>query len=497
MKIKIIFIIFCFITNRTIGQEIRALSELLELDTQYCFLQYHDNLTAQKLQRAFEKSTQNRLVICHYGASHIQSEIVTTHASRLLKNRFGNAGPGFIFPFSAADTYDGINYKTTHTGKWEFSKSYQLPPKIPLGIRGMTVQTADTTASVSMQFKENLTNNEYVVTILYEAHESIPAIEVQVDSVRTYFSSRTLSNNKIGKICIDYEGEISRIRITWRNDSLQNSENQKLRLYGLSVEHKEKKGLIYHPMGVGASPFQAVLHLEKLAQHAEIINPDIVIIDYGTNNILYTNDVPKDLDDMVKTAVEKFRNINPEISIILTSTQDLYYKKKYIDAAIEFNHQMDSLAAANQCLYWNFYDLSGGYKRIKYWNEKGYAKDDFIHLTQKGYELKGNLLYKSFINTLQFIEKNPKSNHWYMPVCDYAELRQGKESTIKSNGKKKTENKTNTVESKNKNKSSYIVKSGDTLSEIAHKNHTTVSKIKKLNHLTSDKLKIGQKLRIR
>ena len=109
-------LILLLLSNYIISQEIKNSAELLELDTQYCFIQFHENEAAQKLKRAFDKTDQSRVVICHYGASHIQSEIVTTRASRLLKQQFGDAGPGYIFPFSAADTYDGINYKTSHTG---------------------------------------------------------------------------------------------------------------------------------------------------------------------------------------------------------------------------------------------------------------------------------------------------------------------------------------------------------------------------------------------
>jgi LysM repeat protein len=468
-----------------LGQNIDSLTELLALDTQYCFLQFHDHATALKFQENFKNCKNERIVICHYGASHIQSEIVTTKASQLLKNEYGNAGPGFLFPFSAADSYDGINYKSTHTGKWDFAKSYQLPPKIPLGIRGMTIQTEDTTASVKLKFKEKLPPEEYQIILLFESHDSTPGIEICIDSICTTYTSHELTETSDGALCLNHNGEISAIQIRWKNEGKLPSKKQKLRLYGVSVEHLQKKGILYHPMGVGASPFQAVLHLEKLTDHSKFIEPDIVIIDYGTNNILYTNEVPSDLSTMVKSAVERFKSINPDVSIILTSTQDLFYKKKHIDAAITFNQKMDSLARIYHCLYWNFYDLSGGFMRIKDWREKGYAKEDHIHLTTKGYELKGLLLYNSIMNTLNFIDNNPKCEYWRMPVCHYEELLSDQDA-ITPNKKLHP-----------KNEATHIVKSGDTLSKIAVKNHTTVSRLKKLNHLRSDQLKIGQRILIR
>ncbi|MFM7727108.1 MAG: hypothetical protein ACKO7B_10415, partial [Flavobacteriales bacterium] len=136
-----IFIGALLLQSLSHGQSLAELTQLLELDTQYCFFQYNSSDAARQFAKNMRKSENGRVVICHYGASHIQSEIVTTRASSLLKERFGNAGPGYVFPFTAADSYDGINYKSSHTGKWSFAKCYQIPPKHALGIRGMTVQT--------------------------------------------------------------------------------------------------------------------------------------------------------------------------------------------------------------------------------------------------------------------------------------------------------------------------------------------------------------------
>ena len=473
------------------GQSLQELTELLELDTQFCFFQYHSAEAAQKFMNNMNKAKQGRVVISHYGASHIQSEIVTTRASGLLKERFGNAGPGYVFPFSAADTYDGINYKSTHTGKWSFAKCYQIPPKLLLGIRGMTVQTRDTTASVLMKFKTPQKPESYEIHVFLERNDSTPGVEISIDTVKYRISSDRISSTDSNYITINHRGAIGSVGLRWINDTLTSPRRRVLTFYGMSIEHELERGLMYQPFGVGASPFQAVLYLQKMEEQAAVIRPDIVIIDYGTNNILYTNDVPADLPDMVRKAVQKYRAVNPDVTIILTSMQDLYYKKRYIDAGIRYNFMMDSLAAVHNCLYWNFYDLSGGYKRIRDWNEKGFAKDDHIHLTQKGYDLKGLLLYKSFINTLAYVEKHPNEKSWCMPVCFYEDRKAIKEpAPTPSKEKKKT-----APEPKKSQKGVYIVKRGDTLSGIAAKHGTTVSKLKKLNGLSSDRLQIGQKIK--
>jgi hypothetical protein len=473
------------------GQNLEELSALLELDTQFCFFQYHSLEAAQRFKNNMNKAYHGKAVVCHYGASHIQSEIVTTKASDLLKERFGNAGPGFVFPFSAADSYDGINYKSSHTGHWKYAKSYQIPPKIPLGIRGMTVQTADTSASVMMKFKTPHADQLYEIHVFFERNDSTPGVEILVDSVCYQFTSDRMASADSNYITVLHRGAIRSVGLKWLSDTLSVSRNRVLTFYGFSIEHENERGLLYQPFGVGASPFQAVLYLDKMEEQAEVIRPDVVIIDYGTNNILYTNEVPSDLSDMVDKAVRKFRAVNPDVTIILTSMQDLYYKKRYIDAGIRYNYLMDSLAAVHDCLYWNFYDLSGGYKRIRDWQAKGFAKDDHIHLTQKGYDLKGLLLYKSFINSLAFIDRFPNCTRWSMPVCLY-EDRCDADDAINVSSKSK---KGSSEDNGRSRKGIHVVKRGETLSGIASKYGTTVSRLKKINRLTSDRLQIGQNIR--
>jgi LysM repeat protein len=192
----------------------------------------------------------------------------------------------------------------------------------------------------------------------------------------------------------------------------------------------------------------------------------------------------------VKKTVAKFKAINPNVSIIFTSMQDLYKNGRYIDAGIRFNEVVDSMAMATNSLYWNFYDLSGGYMKIRFWNEQGYAQKDFIHLSKKGYELKGYLLYKSFENSLQLLATNPKQESLHFPVKLYKDLLLKKPAPEAPKPPKKTDPPA-------AGKKTYTVKKGDTLSSIARKNKTTVAKLKKLNKLKTDKVKVGQKLKLK
>jgi lysophospholipase L1-like esterase len=457
--------------------------ERLKLDTSYAFLQYPNLATAQKLTELFSQANENRLVIFHFGASHIQSEVVTTEAKAYLHENFGDAGPGFLFPFSAAKTYGSINYKTSHTGTWTSAKSFQPNPKIPLGVRGMTVETRDPAASFTLTFPSPLPKEEYELLLFFDNNSQTLDFKLTVGEVDCLVDE-ALRSTYAGKnyVRVPITQEIERIQVKL----LPSEKSGRLfRFYGMSLEKNDKSGVLYHSLGVGGSPFEAVLNLEKLREQSEVLQPDLVILDYGTNNILYENKVAESLPKNVSKAISNFRAINPEILIVLTSPQDLFYKGRHIDAGIDFAQAMDSLARANEVLYWNYYDFSGGYGQIKNWEQAGYAQNDHIHLTAKGYRLKGYWWNASILNTLKFHAEHPNQENLQLPLKNYDAIRE--QLRVASQA----------AQSSSSGRSSYKVKYGDTLSGIASKFGVRVSTLKRLNNLRSDLIRAGQVLKLR
>jgi LysM repeat protein len=260
-------------------------------------------------------------------------------------------------------------------------------------------------------------------------------------------------------------------------------EGKRFRFYGICSESVAGGGIVYHSTGVGAAAFRSILILDKLPEQAPLLQPDIVLLDFGTNDILYHNRIETSLVAEVEKAIALWRNMFPDVLLVLTSTQDLFYKKRSITAGIEFRNLMDSLARANQCLFWNWFDLSGGLNTIRDWASLGYAKTDHVHLTKDGYRLKGSYLYESFMNTLNILNSLSNVREVTVPLKDYSSLAIPLESSpVKPNAP--------SIARK------YTVKSGDTLFGIARKYHTTVSKLKSLNGLHGDVIRIGQVLRI-
>lgn len=454
----------------------QSLPLALNIDSSYALIQAYDNATLLRLKAQFDKVGSDKLVFLHYGGSHIQAENPTSVARKKFQERFGNAGYGLMFNYAAANSYSSINYATRFTGKWEYNKSYQgRKENLPLGICGMVVETMDTNATLIFSMKSPIACTNSELLILFENDSLSHGMDLFVNGE---------------PIMGPYRSSLEGYRFKF-NDSIRSLElrlhskptGKRFRFYGICAESEYNSGIVYHSVGVGAAAFRSILTLEKLPVQVPLIKPDIVLLDFGTNDILYHNRIEPTLEKEVNQAIEWWRSMCPDILIVLTSTQDLFYKNHPITAGIQFRNFMDSIARSKECLFWNWYDLSGGINTIRDWASLGFAKTDHVHLTQEGYRIKGSLLYVSFINTLNRIQDNSDLQELSVPLKAYG----GAIEVLKAQ---------NAVIPPKVITRKYKVKSGDTLSEIAEKFHTSIKKIKAVNHLTSDRIQVGQTLKI-
>jgi LysM repeat protein len=251
---------------------------------------------------------------------------------------------------------------------------------------------------------------------------------------------------------------------------------------------------------------------ELLDDQLPALSPNLIVLDFGTNNYLYDNQVKPELGVQIEKIISDLRVMCPKALILLTSTQDLYYKSKHVTEGITFRNLVDSLAKKNKCLFWDWYAVAGGKKSLTKWRDAGYAQSDLVHLTSKGYELKGQLLFEAIKNSMDSIQKNPAVSQLLLSYTESKDIVQTtaevpkKIETAPVKPKKEEvkpkvpEVKTTVTPKKPEVKKpvakvkSHTVKKGDTLYGLSAKYKVSVAQLKKANRLKSDNLQIGQKL---
>ena len=269
------------------GQSYKEAPETLRLDTNYSYFQFFTKEAATNFYNAFHKERPNRTSIFHFGASHVQAEVMVTEAREALQNEFGNAGRGLVFNYGAANTYSSINYNSTKQGTWTFAKSFMRNPSLPLGVMGMTVQSEEVGASLIWDFKKPISSAWHRIRIFANNDENTPDFDVIINE-------QTISFDREHRFLffglpyfeIAYEGEVKSLRI---NLVASGASGTQFTFYGVDFQNQVGGGLVYHSLGVGAAPMESVIRLDAMPEQAKVLNPDVVFIDFGNNNIIYNN----------------------------------------------------------------------------------------------------------------------------------------------------------------------------------------------------------------
>lgn len=456
------------------------------------WVQFHDPSVLRQAVYAWLQSEDSTFSVLHLGDSHLQNENFPNRSRIRMQEWLGDAGIGLIQPFSIVKTYDARFYKSTHTGNWDYAKSYMLPPKIKLGVRGMSASTNDPKSTFNIQFNETVSasNNELLVwsDMRGACREEYFADDVPLSCIA--------SGNGWKKYQI--QAPFRKLSMQLRRDS----GDFVFSIYGMALLSAQQGGVIWHNAGVGACQYKSVLSEEDFEEQASMLHPDLVVVEYGTNDFLYTNSVPLTLDADVRAVIARIRRAAPEASIILTAAQDMTYKKKSVTAARQFSELISKIAREERCGFYDWYSISGGKGSMRLWESAGLTQNDGIHLNGKGSELHAEWLALAIRRSLTTIIEDPLASDCVLPIIEPAKavVETKPEKQIDQQEEKKEEPKNSGSKNNKKDsggKNYYTVKSGDTLSTIARKHKTTVAQLKKLNKLKSDVIHPGDKLRVK
>lgn len=441
---------------------------LPSMDTTLNFLQFHDKGAIEELQKKWK--TAARIVFVHTGDSHVQPDHFPNTVRRELQTIKGDGGLGFIFPYSAAQTYSSCVYTTKHSGEWSYAKAFILPPKIPLGVTGMAIKTAHENSNFEMVFKQDIGTDKNKIQFYYNHAKTTFLLNVVINE-QIYLLDGTEFKESVPEIMFD--GKITNIRVSLKS---KRGDPVPLEFYGINIENANQEGVVYHNAGVGAAQYKAILHQKKFASQLNQLKADVVVVDYGTNDYLYTDKIEPTLQKDIQEVIRTIKDAVPHACIVLTTAQDLFWKKKNCRSAEKFVEMIKLMAKTNNCLFYDWFHVSGGQGALLDWQQKGYAQKDMIHLTRKGYELKGKLFARAILNTIRLMEDKPETN---------AVLLQASQPVVVPD-----------VPPLASSMKEHIIQKGESLSKIARLYKVTIQQLMEWNHLTNDRITAGDVLLI-
>lgn len=341
-----------------------------------------------------------KVSILHIGDSHIQAGFFSNEVRVQFQRNIlmGNGGRGMVFPYKMAQTNGPINYGIQYQGQWDHCKLGE-GHACPTGIAGYSAITSDTAGQISVYVNHKGPNPDYTISRVKIFHERSPAYytpylkNADVIEVNTHehYTEFVLQN------------DTDVVTMALRQDSLT---QHAFRFYGISLENDDP-GVVYHSFGVNGADMPDWLTCDLLVAHMQVLKPTLIIISLGTNDAYMRSFSQQKYLDNYRQFLKKLRQGAPDASIILTTPGDSYrYRQYYNDNNLEARKAVFDLARAEHLSVWDFFTVMGGPNAIYRWYKHGLASPDKLHLTQRGYALKGKLLFEAIMRAYyEYLDK--------------------------------------------------------------------------------------------
>ncbi|HUS08195.1 MAG TPA: GDSL-type esterase/lipase family protein [Bryobacteraceae bacterium] len=335
--------------------------------------------------------------ILHYGDSPTTADLITADMRSTLQEQFGNAGHGFTLIGKPWAWYSHRGLEIASSG-WTVIPASQPAGAASgglFGLGGVSFRgSPGAYSSIALQDPSHDT-----VEVAYEYQPGGGIFEVfsakrllgQVDTSRR----ETLA----GFSRFSLPPGSSRIDIRVKSGSPL--------LFGAQFL-KSQAGVIYSSLGVNGA-YVALLskmfqedHWRQQLQHYQ---PDLVIVNYGTNESAYASFVDQAYTREMMEVIRRIRTAVPQASILVMSPMDRGQRAANGEIAtlpvlLRLVTMQQRVALETGCGFFNTFQAMGGPGTMGRWYEAEprLVSADFIHPMPPGAKLVGNLLYLALMD---------------------------------------------------------------------------------------------------
>jgi lysophospholipase L1-like esterase len=331
--------------------------------------------------------------VLHYGDSPTTADSVTADIRSLLQQQFGNAGHGFVLiakPWAwyghrgvdlrasgwhieaatmgrAADGFHGLG-GVSFTGETGASSTVTLPA----GHTRMELQYLEQPGGGTLR--------------LTAGDEEIGAVDTGGDAKRPRFAEFPLPPGANAVMLRVVAG--------------------KARVFGWSFE-KNRPGVVYSSLGLNGGQVEAVLwYFEPKQWTAELrhADPDLVVLNYGTNESVYPAYVDKTYEHELRALVDRVRTALPTASVLIMSPMDRGARDSSGDIVTppvfaRLIAIQRKVAADTGCAFFNTFEMMGGAATMAKWYsvQPRLVSADFMHPLPAGAAIVGRLVEEALM----------------------------------------------------------------------------------------------------
>ncbi|MBR1626776.1 MAG: hypothetical protein IJ681_06500 [Bacteroidales bacterium] len=336
----------------------------------------------------------NQINILHIGDSHLQADLYTGQVRKNFQSfTDGLTGArGMITPFLKGCP---DSYKVTFSPSWASENIISSKDKENLGLWGTTVYTRTNGSTVNISVN-NKNSVKYDFNRLRIYHSPLgQGDNIILSDLETAYQK--VYNSKYGYTEFVLADYITDVTVTVKKTS-----SDTFYIYGFYFT-TDDPGVVYNVTGTNGASAMSYLGADKLFSHIESIKPDMVILSLGTNDT-YEPGGENTFENNLSALVNKIKSATNNVPVLLITPLECYYHRKRINPRQDKTIEIIKNTAKNTgCLYLDMYKVFGGKGSSDKLLHNSLMQTDRIHLTSKGYQMEGDLLYNALWDA---IEKN-------------------------------------------------------------------------------------------
>ena len=312
--------------------------------------------------------------VVHYGDSPSTADLITGDTRTILQARFGDGGHGFILPAKPWAWY-------RHEGTSVEAKGWLMQPASRFekhdGLFGLGgVSFVGTNATSRIQFDSG--QSSFELWFLRQPNGgtvSLSADGVELGQVDT--SGET--GPGFATLVTREPAHILELRVT----------RGRVRIFGVSAE-RAAPGLVYDTLGLNGASIGVLSRMfneQHLAAELQHRNPDLLILNYGTNEADFGSFVESpEYEKDLREALRRLRAALPETAILVMSPMDRGYKNSAGEVATmptipEIVATQRRVARDTGCGFFDTFQAMGGEGTMGRWYaaRPRLVSADFIH----------------------------------------------------------------------------------------------------------------------
>ena len=322
---------------------------------------------------------RNRPVrIVHYGDSPTTADLITGDARELLQDRFGDAGSGFILIAKPWAWYGHHGVDVSATG-WEITTAVGSMREANYGLGGASFLGWPGAESTIHLAAHSATSIE--IEFLQQPFGGIVEVLADGKSVGTV---KTAGEKKNGSATVNLPTgtRIVTLRVTIGQ----------VELFGVAFGTRSR-GITYDSIGLNGASTTVMSRAFSPTDWGNALqhrDPDLVIINYGTNESSYPAYVEKLYEPELRRAISRVRAALPNTSILVMSPMDRGTRDgnsiTTMPAIPRLVDIQQRVAAELGCGFFNTYAAMGGNGTMERWYD-GHPRmvgADLIHPSPQG-----------------------------------------------------------------------------------------------------------------